>query len=102
MTEATLTRKTCTPCRGGIPPLAQEEVERIHKQVPDWTVQDDAHRIERTFTFKNFAEAFAFVRKAAELAEAEGHHPDITFGWGYAAVSLQTKKIKVCMRTISS
>ncbi len=51
-------------------------------------------RTERTFKFKNFAEAFAFVSRAAELAEAEGHHPDISFGWGYATVSLHTKKIK--------
>jgi len=51
-------------------------------------------RIERTFKFKNFAEAFAFVKLVADLAEAEGHHPDIGFGWGYVTVSLQTKKIK--------
>ena len=70
------------------------EVEAFRKQVPEWAVHDDAHRIERTYKFKNFAEAFGFVRKAAELAEAEGHHPDISFGWGYATVSLQTKKIK--------
>jgi 4a-hydroxytetrahydrobiopterin dehydratase len=51
-------------------------------------------RIERTFKFKNFAEAFAFVKRVSELAEAEGHHPQICFGWGYTTVSLQTKKIK--------
>ena len=90
----TLAAKTCTPCRGGIPALSWEQVEALHPQVPDWTVCDDAHRIERTYSFRNFADAFAFVRKAAELAEAEGHHPDISFGWGYATMSLQTKKIK--------
>ena len=55
---------------------------------------DEATRIERTYRFKNFAEAFAFVERAAAVAEAEGHHPDICFGWGYATVSLRTKKIK--------
>jgi len=55
---------------------------------------DGAKRIERTYRFKNFREAFAFVERAAALAEAEGHHPEITFGWGYARVSLHTKKIK--------
>ncbi|HZH52886.1 MAG TPA: 4a-hydroxytetrahydrobiopterin dehydratase [Microvirga sp.] len=94
MTVTALSEKTCTPCRGGIPPLAPEEVETFHRQVPDWTVEDDSRRIERRYAFKNFAEAFAFVRKVADLAEAEGHHPDISFGWGYATVSLQTKKIK--------
>jgi len=90
----TLAAKTCTPCQGGIPPLTPDEVETFRKQVPEWAIRDDARRIERTYTFKNFAGAFAFVRQVAELAEAEGHHPDISFGWGYATVSLQTKKIK--------
>ena len=94
MTITTLVEKTCTPCRGGIPPLTAQEVAVLHKQVPTWAIHDDAHRIERTYTFKNFTQAFAFVHKAAELAGAEGHHPDISFGWGYATVSLQTKKIK--------
>jgi 4a-hydroxytetrahydrobiopterin dehydratase len=91
---ASLISKTCTPCRGGIPPLTQEEVESHHHQTPEWAVLDNAHRIQRAFRFKNFAEAFGFVQRAAVLAEAEGHHPDISFGWGYATVSLQTKKIK--------
>jgi 4a-hydroxytetrahydrobiopterin dehydratase len=55
---------------------------------------DGAARIERTYRFSNFRDAFAFVREVAELAEAQGHHPDISFGWGYVTVSLQTKKIK--------
>lgn len=60
----------------------------------EWALYDGATRIERSYKFKNFREAFAFVREAAELAEAEAHHPDISFGWGYATVSLRTKKIK--------
>ena len=91
---SSLAAKSCTPCRGGIPPLTSEEVATHQRQTPEWSVEDEARRIERTFKFKNFAEAFAFVEKAADLAEAEGHHPDISFGWGYATVSLQTKKIK--------
>jgi 4a-hydroxytetrahydrobiopterin dehydratase len=55
---------------------------------------DEARRIERTFRFRNFREALAFVKDIGEFAEAEGHHPDISFGWGYATVSLRTKKIK--------
>ena len=91
---AALTAKTCTPCQGGNPPLSPQEVETFHRQVPAWTIQDDSRRIERAYTFKTFADAFAFVSQAAELAEGEGHHPDISFGWGYARVSLQTRKIK--------
>jgi 4a-hydroxytetrahydrobiopterin dehydratase len=91
---AALAEKTCTPCRGGIPPLTPEEAESFCTQAPEWKLLDDATRIERTYRFVNFREAFAFVAKAAELAETEGHHPDISFGWGYATVSLRTKKIK--------
>jgi 4a-hydroxytetrahydrobiopterin dehydratase len=89
-----LTTKSCTPCRGGVPPLPPQKVEEFRPQVPDWEVRDDARRIERTFRFRTFAEALALVQRVGELAEAEGHHPDISFGWGYATVSLQTKKIK--------
>jgi 4a-hydroxytetrahydrobiopterin dehydratase len=63
-------------------------------QAPEWALLDAATRIERKFQFKNYGESFAFVTKAAELAEAEAHHPDISFGWGYATVSLRTKMIK--------
>ena len=89
-----LAEKTCTPCRGGIPPLTRDEAEALHTQAPDWQLLDDARRIERTFRFRNFRDALSFVQQLGELAEAEGHHPDISFGWGYATVSLRTKKIK--------
>jgi 4a-hydroxytetrahydrobiopterin dehydratase len=89
-----LAEKSCTPCRGGIPPLTEPEAAAYHAQAPDWELRDQATRIERTYRFKNFGEAFGFVERAAALAEAEGHHPDISFGWGYATVSLRTKKIK--------
>ena len=90
----TLIEKTCTPCKGGIPPLTKGEAQSFHAQVPKWELSDEARSIERTFRFKNFGEALAFVEKVGKLAEEEGHHPDIPFGWGYATVSLQTKKIK--------
>jgi 4a-hydroxytetrahydrobiopterin dehydratase len=86
--------KTCTPCRGGIPPLTKDEAAGYAKQAPGWDLLDDARRISRTFRFADFREALAFVARVGALAEEEGHHPDVTFGWGYATVSLQTKKIK--------
>lgn len=89
-----LAEKTCTPCRGGIPPLTQADAERLHVQAPDWELRDDAHRIERSFRFANFRKALSFVQRIGDLAETQGHHPDISFGWGYATVSLRTKKIK--------
>jgi 4a-hydroxytetrahydrobiopterin dehydratase len=90
----TLLEKVCTPCRGGVPPLAREEAERYLGQVRGWELLDDARRIRRTYRFQNFREALAFVRGVGELAEAEGHHPEVCFGWGHATVSLQTRKIK--------
>jgi len=90
----TLAGKTCTPCKGGIPPLERREAEALAGQVPQWELAEDARVITRTFRFANFREALNFVARVGELAEAEGHHPDVRFGWGYATISLQTKKIK--------
>jgi 4a-hydroxytetrahydrobiopterin dehydratase len=93
MTE-TLAEKTCTPCRGGVPSLGRDHALRFQAQAPDWELRNDARRIERTSRFHNFREALAFVQQVGELAESEGHHPDGSFGWGRATVSLSTKKIK--------
>ena len=71
MTEA-LASKTCTPCRGGIPPLTREQAELFHAPAPDWQLTEEAHRIERSFRFRNFRQALTFVQEIGELAEAEG------------------------------
>jgi 4a-hydroxytetrahydrobiopterin dehydratase len=89
-----LSAKTCTPCRGGIPPLTKAEAQAYAARAPGWALVDDAHTIERSFEFKNFKQALDFVARVGNLAESEGHHPDISFGWGWAKVSWQTKKIK--------
>ena len=93
MTEA-LAEKSCSPCRGGVPPLTHPQAMRFMEQAPSWELKDDSTRIERSFQFRNFADALAFVQQIGALAEAEGHHPNIHFGWGYATISLATKKIK--------
>jgi 4a-hydroxytetrahydrobiopterin dehydratase len=93
MTEL-LVEQTCVPCRGGIPPLGLDEARQFLEQAPDWTLLDEGKLLQRTFRFANFRTALDFVRDAGELAEAERHHPDIAFGWGYATISLRTKKIK--------
>ena len=88
-----LAEKTCIPCRGGISPLTEEKVRGYLAETPGWTLEEDATRIERRFRFKDFASAMEFVRKVGLLAEREGHHPDIAFGYGYCAVSFHTHKI---------
>ena len=89
-----LAAKTCTPCRGGVPPLTREEAERYLAEAPGWALSDDATKIERGFKLKNFAEAQALAQRIGDLAEEEGHHPDIGYGWGYCRVELRTHKIK--------
>lgn len=89
-----LATMTCTPCRGGIAPLTQAEAEGYLAEVPDWDLIDGATKIERTFKFNDFVAAMAFAQKVGDLAERQGHHPDIAFGWGYCRVLFYTHKIK--------
>ena len=70
-----LTQKKCVPCEGGVPTLNKSEVERLLAEVPGWTLA--GKWITKEFKFKNFVEAMKFVNRVAEVAEAEGHHPDI-------------------------
>lgn len=88
-----LSQETCVPCRGGVPALTRTEAESYLRQTPGWVLSEDAVWIERTFPFKDFALALRFVNAVGGLAEQQGHHPDITFGWGYAKVVLYTHKI---------
>jgi len=89
-----LDKMSCSPCLDGVPPLGPSEVIDFAGQVPAWELRDDSTRIVREFKFESYAQALAFVNAISAIAEAEGHHPDIHFGWGYATVSLQTHKIK--------
>ena len=84
----------CTPCQGGIPALTAYEAASYLEQLPDWELTDDATWIRRAFHFPDFRTALTFVQRVAELAETEGHHPQITFGWGFCTVALQTMKIR--------
>src|SRR5690625_3598405 len=88
-----LTAKVCTPCQGGIDPMTQQEAEAMMPQVPNWQLAESAKRIVRCYNAKDFAEALAFVNEIGRIAEDEGHHPDIKFGWGYVTVEIFTHKI---------
>ncbi len=72
-----------------MPHLMANEIEALRPQVPEWEIVD-WHELKRKFTFKNFAEALRFVDKVGALAESEGHHPDIKFGWGYVEITTFT------------
>ena len=95
MTE--LKDKTCIPCDGGIPGFEISEIHKYLKMVDGWKVKADESKIYyliKKFNFKNFLESQNFVNKVGNIAEAEGHHPDIWFGWGYAKIKLFTHAIK--------
>lgn len=89
-----LAARRCVPCRGGVEPLTPQSAEAFRVAVPAWALAADASRLERRFEFRTYREAFALVARVSALAEAERHHPDVTFGWGYAAFSLTTHAIR--------
>jgi len=83
----------CVPCRGGVPPLRGEQLSLLKARISDeWQLVDE-HHLTRTFKFKDFAEALAFVDRIGRLAEDQGHHPTITLAWGRVTVETYTHKI---------
>ncbi len=91
MTES-LADKKCIPCRGGIPPLQGQDVQKFQQSVPTWTIVND-HHLHREFRFPDFKQALDFVNRVGALAEEQGHHPDILLAWGKAGITLWTHKI---------
>ena len=92
-----LYKKKCIPCRGGVLPFDISEIHKYLKKVDDWNVKknkDEIYFLEKNFKFKNFSESQKFTNKVGDIAETEQHHPDITFGWGYAKIQIFTHKIK--------
>ncbi len=92
MTNA-LSKKQCIPCKGGALPLKGENLENIHKQLNgNWMIVDE-HHLEKEYIFSNFRQALASTNQVGELAEAEGHHPDIYLAWGKVKLMVWTHKI---------
>ena len=87
-----LASRECVPCRGGVPPLEGGEIETLLKELDGWEVVE-GHHLAKSFEFENFRDALALVNRASRLAEEQGHHPDISFGWGYARFTIWTHKI---------
>ena len=89
-----LTEKKCVPCEGGMPSFNKEQTQEYLGQLSSvWEVKDD-RKITKKFKFKDFKEAIAFVSKVADLAEQEGHHPDIrVFGYKNVEIELSTHAI---------
>ena len=88
-----LASKECIPCKGGIPPLAGDELSALHERLGgEWQVVA-GHHLEKTYRFANFREALDFTNRVGELAEEINHHPDICLGWGRVHITLWTHKI---------
>ena len=87
-----LAAKTCVPCRGGVPPLQGPELEKLQRELPHWRVVDE-HHLERAFEFRDFKTALDFTNRIGQLAEEQGHHPDIHLAWGKVTVLVWTHKI---------
>jgi 4a-hydroxytetrahydrobiopterin dehydratase len=88
-----LSEKECIPCKGGIPPLKGKELAALVQELNGgWQVMNE-HHLEKEYKFKDFRDALAFVKKVGELAEAQGHHPDIYLAWGKARLTIWTHKI---------
>ncbi len=89
-----LSQRHCIPCEGGVDPLRGEKLSVYTSILPDWIVIDEI-RIEKDFVFKNFKQAVVFINKIADVAEEEGHHPDILLhNWKKVKIMLTTHAIK--------
>ena len=92
-----LDKKNCIPCKGGTLPFDASEIHKYLKKIDGWNVKNNKEEyyfLEKDFTFTNFLESQKFVNEVGNIAESEGHHPDIIFGWGYAKIKIFTHKIK--------
>lgn len=88
-----LTKKSCVPCQGGIPPLKGEKLRELHDQLRNqWSVIDE-HHLKKEFSFPDFQKALDFTVKVGEIAEREGHHPDINLAYGKVDITIFTHKI---------
>jgi 4a-hydroxytetrahydrobiopterin dehydratase len=89
--------KKCVPCEGGVLPFDISQIHKYQKKVDGWDVvknKKEIYLLEKNFKFKNFIESQKFVNEVGVIAEIEGHHPDILYGWGYAKISITTHAIE--------
>ena len=87
-----LSSRQCVPCKGGVPALKGDAIKTLLDQLQGWQVVNE-HHLLKSYRFADFRESLAFVNRVGELAEEQGHHPDICFGWGQAEISIWTHKI---------
>ena len=92
-----LLKKKCVPCEGGVLPFDTSEIHKYQKKVDGWDILKNEKKIfylYKKYEFKNFLKSQIFINKVGEMSENEGHHPDISFGWGYAEIKITTHAIE--------
>ena len=90
MTVCGLTKEKCGPCHGEGQALSKDEADGLMKELNGWSYAQSGAAIHKKFEFKDFVTALKFVNKIGDVAEGEGHHPDLGLGWGYVDVTLTT------------
>jgi 4a-hydroxytetrahydrobiopterin dehydratase len=90
---ARLSGRTCVPCRSDVAPLSETEARAFGAETPEWSIEEAGKRLVRRFEFEDFRKAMEFVNRVADLAEAQGHHPDIAIHWNKVELVLWTHKI---------
>ena len=92
-----LLEKKCVPCEGGVVPFDISEIHKYQKMVDGWNIikdKKDIYFLEKQFSFKNFLDSQKFINEVGKISEEEGHHPEITVGWGYAKINITTHAIE--------
>ena len=92
-----LLKKKCTPCEGGIIPFDISEIHKYQKKVDGWDIiknKKEIYFLEKNFKFKDFQESQNFINQVGKISDEENHHPDISFGWGYAKINIMTHAIE--------
>lgn len=88
-----LAKKECVPCKGGVPPLKRSLLSDFQRKLGGAWKVEGGHHLEKEFTFPNFVTALKFTNQVGEIAEANGHHPDIYLAWGKVKITVWTHKI---------
>jgi len=88
-----LASRECAPCKGGVPPLAGEPLRALEALLGGGWRTVGGHHLEKEFTFPDFRTALEFTDDVGELAERQGHHPDIHLSWGRVRIAIWTHKI---------
>ena len=94
MTE--LHKKKCIACSGDMPALTEVSIQELNNKIKNWNVvkEDQVFKLTKYFKFENFETSLSFINQVSIIAETEGHHPDLSFGWGHANIIIFTHAVK--------